>query len=186
VLELTGCTAIGAGGYTVCTPTLCPVLQLTAPSSTQAEPSVIVAGDSLQLSGVPGQGGDTLEWFTGPYDTTPVGTGTSITVSPLNSLTYYVRTVDTSTACTSGMQAGPQVRVWPRFNPSMDGDNDVDGADTIIFQSCFSGPAAPHDGSILCQTVDFDRDDDIDQSDFGNFQKCHSGNTVAYQPDCWK
>lgn len=66
----------------------------------------------------------------------------------------------------------------------LDGDCDVDGDDLLLFGSCTSGPAVPHDGTGLCQGADADGDGDVDQSDFGVFQRCLSGADVPADPTC--
>ena len=60
----------------------------------------------------------------------------------------------------------------------------VDQADFAIFDSCWSGPAVPHNGSETCQRADLDGDGDVDQSDFGIFQRCYSGEGNPADPNC--
>jgi hypothetical protein len=66
----------------------------------------------------------------------------------------------------------------------LDGDCDVDADDLAVFESCASAPAVPHNGSSVCQSLDFDHDGDVDQGDFGVFQRCYSGESVPVDPNC--
>ena len=71
----------------------------------------------------------------------------------------------------------------PPFVPAdFDHDEDVDHADFISFDSCYSGPAIPY--AEGCGTRDFDRDGDIDQNDLGFFQRCYSGNNIPSNRTC--
>lgn len=49
-----------------------------------------------------------------------------------------------------------------------DGDDDVDGADYVLWYSCLSGPGV--DAGQACGDGDFDGDGDLDLVDFGGFQ----------------
>lgn len=67
-------------------------------------------------------------------------------------------------------------------HPDLDSDGDVDQADFVLFDLCFSGPAVPLEPG--CENRDFDSDNDVDQSDFGIFQRCYSGEDVPLDPAC--
>lgn len=77
----------------------------TAPSSINASTNPICVGAQTTLSVVGGSLGTdaTWEWYTGSCGGTPVGTGTSIDVSPGSTTTYFVRAEGTcnTTACAS-------------------------------------------------------------------------------------
>jgi hypothetical protein len=79
----------------------------------------------------------------------------------------------------------------------LDGDDNVDWADLVIFEACATGPGIAYDPANLpagCTLptddapdfipADFDRDHDVDQADFAIFQRCYSseGNPVDW--DC--
>jgi hypothetical protein len=65
----------------------------TAPTSASANPPTICAGQSTTLSASGGTNGtgSSLVWYRGGCGGTLVGTGSSITVSPTSTTTYYVR-----------------------------------------------------------------------------------------------
>ena len=65
----------------------------TAPTNVSANPSTICVGQSTTLSASGGTDGtgSQLVWYTGSCGGTRVGTGSSITVSPNSTTTYYVR-----------------------------------------------------------------------------------------------
>jgi hypothetical protein len=65
----------------------------TAPTSASASPSTICAGQSTTLSASGGTAGtgSSLVWYTGGCGNSYVNTGSSITVSPTSTTTYYVR-----------------------------------------------------------------------------------------------
>jgi len=78
----------------------------TAPTSASANPSTICAGQSTTLSASGGTNGTgaSLVWYSGSCGGTLVGTGSSITVSPTSTTTYYVRReggCGTPTGCAS-------------------------------------------------------------------------------------
>jgi len=58
--------------------------------------------------------------------------------------------------------------------PDFDNDADVDLADFLHFQDCWTGPNRPlvHPG---CEGADFDSDGDADLPDFLEFQRCFNG-----------
>ncbi len=73
----------------------------------------------------------------------------------------------------------------------LDDDNDVDGDDFGVFQTCITGPGDPENLfetlSGDCQCMDTAGqggipDNAIDQQDFGDFQLCASGPTVPLNP----
>ena len=81
------------------TPTSCASVTVTvntnstAPTNVSANPSTICAGRSTTLSASGGTDGtgSQLVWYTGSCGGTYVNTGSSITVSPNSTTTYYVR-----------------------------------------------------------------------------------------------
>jgi hypothetical protein len=78
----------------------------TAPTSASASPSTICVGQSTTLSASGGTNGtgSSLVWYSGSCGGTLVGTGSSITVSPTSTTTYYVRReggCGTPTGCAS-------------------------------------------------------------------------------------
>ena len=90
-----GYSPAASGATSTCT---APV----APTSASASPSTICPGASSTLTAVGGSG-TTCQWYTGSCGGTLVGTGTSITVSPTSSTTYYVRWTSScgSSSCAS-------------------------------------------------------------------------------------
>ncbi|MEI6914085.1 MAG: S8 family serine peptidase, partial [Armatimonadota bacterium] len=60
------------------------------PTGASADPATISVGGSCTLT-ASGGSGDTCAWYTESCGGTPVGTGTSIIVSPTSNTTYYVR-----------------------------------------------------------------------------------------------
>ena len=76
----------------------------TAPTSVSGT-STICSGSSTTLTQVGGSlgTGDTYEWYSGSCGGTAVGSGTSVTVSPTSTTTYYVRVEGTCgiTSCAS-------------------------------------------------------------------------------------
>ncbi len=86
---------------------------VAAPVSAAANPTAINSGNSSILSAGVGSGGDQIQWFTGGCGTTPAGTGTSLTVFPTVTTTYYVRTYNSISGC-----SGPCVTVTVTVNPS--------------------------------------------------------------------
>ena len=54
-----------------------------------------------------------------------------------------------------------------------DGDGDVDLADFLAFQSCYTGPVGPVNPG--CECANFDGDDDVDLADFLAFQSAYTG-----------
>ncbi|MBD3637844.1 MAG: gliding motility-associated C-terminal domain-containing protein [Crocinitomicaceae bacterium] len=77
----------------------------TGASSASASPNPICPGGSTTLSlsgGSLGTGGS-WQWYSGSCGGTPVGSGTSVSVSPLSTTTYYVRAEGTcnTTTCQS-------------------------------------------------------------------------------------
>lgn len=50
----------------------------------------------------------------------------------------------------------------------MDGDNDVDGSDFVLFENCYTGPGGQ--ASPSCESGDLDGDGDIDCTDWSGFQ----------------
>ncbi len=71
-----------------------------APTSPAADPPAIYPGGSSTLSASVGSG-CTVDWYPGVCDGTPVGSGTSLVVTPFATTTYYPRARDTVTGCAS-------------------------------------------------------------------------------------
>ena len=95
----------GTCNTTACASQLITVNTLsTAPTSISGT-STVCSGSSTTLTLVGGSAGTgaVAEWFTGLCGGTPAGTGNSITVSPTNNITYYVRYKGTcnTTSCAS-------------------------------------------------------------------------------------
>ncbi|MBP7934685.1 MAG: hypothetical protein KA354_08570 [Phycisphaerae bacterium] len=63
-----------------------------------------------------------------------------------------------------------------------DDDTDVDGADLLVFEACFSGPMISV--ATGCEGMDLDCNGDIDQTDFGVFQHCYRGEGEPAMPGC--
>jgi hypothetical protein len=153
-----------------------------APTAAQANPATICIGSSSQLFAIPGSGGDTVEWFADDCGSTPVPGGVSPTVSPSVTATYYARTKNSATSCTSSTCATATVTVNMPTQVDFDHDCDVDQTDFDLFVACISGPnESPNPG---CENRDFDDDTDVDQSDFGIFQRCYSGEDIPGDPNC--
>ena len=76
------------------------------------------------------------------------------------------------------------LRLKALVDSDLDADGDVDHADSIIFESCMSGPGVAHSGTDTCTRADFDKDNDVDQSDFGILQRCYSGANNPADPCC--
>ena len=60
---------------------------------------------------------------------------------------------------------------WARFDA--DDDCDVDLADFLAFQTCFTGPGGPV--APGCECFDSDDDGDVDLADFLDFQTVYTG-----------
>jgi hypothetical protein len=73
---------------------------------------------------------------------------------------------------------------FPTVIADLDDDGDVDADDLTVFETCASGPAVPHDGSLNCQDADADNDNDVDQSDFAILQRCYGGMNMPESPNC--
>jgi hypothetical protein len=80
-----------------------------------ANPSMISPGQSSQLTASASGSNPTFTWFTGsPGDTShQVGTGTTITVSPATTTSYWVR----ATACSQSQNSATSVTVTVQCNP---------------------------------------------------------------------
>ncbi len=123
----------------------------TAPASAAASPNIVYAGLSSTLTetgGTLGGGGAVYSWFTGSCGGTLVGTGSSISVSPLVTTTYYVRAAG---GCNTTSCASVTVTVSPAVWPG-DADNDsiVNNDDLLpigLFYSQTGTPRASVDNS---------------------------------------
>jgi hypothetical protein len=154
-----------------------------APTNAQADPAILCSpGATSQLSATPGEGGDTVQWFTGNCGQTPVPGGASPTVSPTATTAYNARTANSTTGCVSGTCTTVTVTVVPHVAADFDVDCDVDVSDLAMFESCASGPRVSL--AVDCQNRDFDTDNDVDQVDFSLFQRCLSGEDVPADPNC--
>jgi len=78
-----------------------------------------------------------------------------------------------------------------------DSDCDVDGADLLVLDACFTEANVPYmppsQVPPTCElspdnnghvAADLDRDNDVDQEDFGIFQRCYSGEKNPADLDC--
>lgn len=98
--------AVGTCNTTTCAQLTVTVNQLSVvPTSITPSAAVICNGGSSTLSVVGGSlgTGATWQWYSASCGGTPVGSGTSITVSPASTTTYYVRAEGTcnNTGCVS-------------------------------------------------------------------------------------
>lgn len=66
----------------------------------------------------------------------------------------------------------------------LNGDQHVDFADWVLFDTCRSGPAIPLSYTSDCPYADFDFDGDVDHDDFGVLQRCYSGPELIADADC--
>jgi len=103
------------------------------PVSVAANPSVITSGNSSVLTATAGSGGDQVQWFTGGCGTTPAGTGTSLTVFPTVTTTYYVRTYNSTSGC-----SGPCVTVTVTVNL---GGHNISGKTRYLNKATAGNPA---------------------------------------------
>ena len=79
-----------------------------------------------------------------------------------------------------------------KFTPApadFDRDCDVDDADFLQFDACFTGPQVPGPPASGCTSAQFeaansDGDTDVDQTDFSIFQRCYSGEGNPADPNC--
>ncbi|GMU20842.1 MAG: hypothetical protein AMXMBFR13_09380 [Phycisphaerae bacterium] len=154
-----------------------------APLSVSAAPTAICAGENIQLSAEPGAGGDTIEWFIGGCGSTLVSGGGSPTVNPIVPTTYYARTLQSASGCSSLACTSIAVAVTIPVFADFDHDCDVDGSDVSLILSCMSAPQEPQNDPD-CQGADLDGDNDVDQTDFGLFQRCMSGSGRNPEPGC--
>ena len=98
--------AVGTCNTTTCVNLQVTVNQLsTAPASITSSPAVICNGNSSTLTVVGGSlgTGANWQWYSSSCGGTPVGSGNSITVSPISTTTFYVRAEGTcnTTGCAS-------------------------------------------------------------------------------------
>jgi len=56
-----------------------------------------------------------------------------------------------------------------------DGDNDVDAADYLLFDACFTGPGSFYTADDACAIFDVDQDGDVDDDDFDVFLAAAEG-----------
>jgi len=167
-----------------------PAMPPAAPTGALANPAAVCSGSSSQLSATPGSGGDTVEWFTVSCGGTAVSGGASPTVSPSVTTNYYARTKNSATGSTSSTCATVTVTVNTPTTPAdLDRDCDVDDADFLQFDACFTGPQVPGPPVSGCTAGQFDAADsdgdmDVDQTDFAVFQRCYSGEGNAPDPLC--
>lgn len=102
----------------------------------------------------------------------------------LTKVTYDDGRIVTYTYDEVGNRLRKIVTGTPTVPMDFNGDGDVDPDDFAIFDSCFSGPAIPHNGTPNCVKADTELDSDVDQSDFGIFQRCYSGQGIPSDPGC--
>lgn len=152
------------------------------PTDAVANPPVVCPGAPSVLSATPGEGGDTVDWFTDGCGVTPVPGGASPTVAPLVTTTCFARTRKTATGAVSTTCTGVTVTAHAIVGPDLERDCDVDRFDFNLFAACLGEPGiAPAEG---CGSADFDGDSDVDQLDFGLLQRCYSGVNILPDPQC--
>jgi len=88
-------------GWTNYTVDVTGVTVITPPTSVLATPAIINSGQSSTLSATAGGGSDQIQWYTGGCGTILAGTGTSISVAPASTTTYYVRIYNSTSGCYS-------------------------------------------------------------------------------------
>ena len=84
---------------------------LGAPTGISASSTPICRGNSSTLSANPGTNGDQVYWYTGSCGGTEIGNGTSISVSPTTTTTYYARTKNSTCGNFSSSCASVTVNV---------------------------------------------------------------------------
>lgn len=111
------CSTVLNGSYE-----LLPDIIPDKPSSATATPAVICSGQSTNLVGiVPGataENAASLYWYTvpsggAPINPVPVLSGANYTVSPVETTTYYAKSIYASTGCKSSLRTSVQVIVNP-------------------------------------------------------------------------
>jgi hypothetical protein len=110
------------------------------PTNVHGTPSSFCEGTSSTLSGtVPA--GQTIDWFTGACGASPIGTGTSITVSPAGSTIYYARARVIATGEVGANCAATYLTVSPMVTVDTQPDNQsvhVGGTATFTVSSIYA------------------------------------------------
>ena len=112
------------------------------PTGATATPPAVCAGGSSTLSATVDPG-DTVDWFTGSCGGTAVPGGATPVVSPTSTTTYYARTRNPSSGCTSSTCASVTVEM-----ANHTGDFDGGGvgiSDISVFISVLLSPGTPQD-----------------------------------------
>src|SRR5690554_3509185 len=127
-----GCTsAVASTNVTINIPSVAPT------SITGTSTICSGASTTLTLSGGTSGTGATAQWFSGSCGGTPVGTGSSITVSPTSTTTYYVRYSGT---CNTTSCASQTVTVTgPPNAGTLSGNQNVCEGSTTTFSTTSSG-----------------------------------------------
>ncbi len=119
-------------------------------------------------------------------DWTDVGTATEVAAGGLalalgKTYRFEVRATN-NVGMVSGVGSSNGITVF-RFD--IDGNGQVDGADTANFRMCLSGANLPYPGGVGfdCGRFDVDSDADVDLEDFGIFQRCLTGQEPI-DPSC--
>lgn len=107
----------------------------------------------------------------------PSVTDTSATFSTVGTYTLQLLAFDGIRSATD------DIEITVRRVADLDGDADVDQADTTAFFNCITGPDSGPPAAA-CVLADIDSDHDVDQADFGYLQRCLSGNGTASDPAC--
>lgn len=84
---------------------------VSVPTAPAASPTSVCLGSSSSISAVVGSGGDVVQWFTDSCGGTLVGTGSSLSVSPTSTTTYFARSLNSLSGCTSSTCASITVTV---------------------------------------------------------------------------
>ena len=108
--------AVAHNTSTGCTGNCLPVVVNVNPTPAQAalgSGGAICAGSSFVLSGSPGAG-ETIDWYTGSCGGSLVGSGATLSVSPVSTTTYFGRARNTSTNCIAPSCGSITVTVNPQ------------------------------------------------------------------------
>ncbi len=156
------------------------------PSSTT--PTV---GGSVVWTAVGGFGPGTVQYYRYVWDQEPIHewtgseaqwSGGTIATVPASAGAWYLHVQGYNSDNVANGTYDYELTVGVDIAVDLDNDGDVDGADFVLFDACFSGPAVPVQAG--CENRDFDDDVDVDQSDFGLFQRCYSGENIPADAGC--
>ncbi len=120
------CVISNGCGSVISNPAILTVSPLpSVPTDVQASPSTVCPGETSVLTAIVGTG-ETADWYAGSCDGSSVGSGASLSVSPLTTTTYYARARNAS-GCVS--QNCVSVTVTVRDVPSAPSSASVDHTD---------------------------------------------------------